>query len=143
MTARHLIRLIVLVTLALVPCLPAKADGVNQFRDIPFSSYNGPGTLDIGRFLSFAGKVGAAGVMTLDDDPELGPFGWGWYVTVAPTEGGVALHLTASGRLTDPVTIEFTRGVSTAQDAIIDALLAATDPATIAALLNTLRGLYP
>ncbi len=142
-------------TLPLLACLllaslttaSAKADGLNQFTEVSFTSINGPGTLDIDRFVVSGSKVVAAGEMTLSDDPELGPFGWGWYVRLAPTTNGVALLLTAIGRLTDPVTIEFTYGVSPEQDAAIGALRAdaadpTTPPSTIAAHLNTLRELY-
>ena len=139
---RHLIR-IALIALALMPCLAARADGLNQFTGVGFGSINGPGTLDLDHFLVTGSRVGAAGEMTLTDDPELGTFRWGWYVTLAPTDDGIALNLQAVGGLTDPVAIEFTRGVSAQQDAIIDQLLAATTPAEIAGLLNQLRGLYP
>lgn len=140
--------IVLLMLLALTPCLSARADGVNQFEEVSFTSpLNGPGDLDIypAGFLVTGSRVGARVRMGFDEDPEYGYFDWGFYASVAPSENGVTLTLRASGGYTDPVNIEFTYGISAQQDAIINALRSDPNasPATTASRLNTLRGLYP
>lgn len=149
---RHTIRLTALLALALallaLACpRPAMADGTNQFGNVQFTSYNGPGVLSLDRFLTTGPRLAAWGAMSLDEDPELGIFGYGFYVQVLPADNGIDLIAVGVGRLTDPTTIHFTYGFSLAQDDLLDEIRAELagggNIAALAGLLNGLRGLYP
>jgi hypothetical protein len=148
-----LVTLSVAGALALVPAM-ASANGANQFRNVPEGTVGAASgaTIDVNGFavganpvldrnvyanITFNNGVGAASNEQ-------------WLVTIIPMAVGTRIVLTPQGNsaASEPTTIDFTYGVSAAQNQLINAMNSYVTSPTATNfgefyLLSLLRRLYP